>query len=53
MLKLKNNPELKDFQEYVTNLEIERGFEKETVLEETLDLNNLEGKINIKEINCK
>ena len=32
---------------------IEENDEKETVLEETLDLNNLEGKINIKEINCK
>lgn len=32
MLVLKENPILKDFQEYVKNLEADRGFEKEDVI---------------------
>lgn len=35
-LHLKDNPTLKDFQEYVKELEIDRGFEKQNVLEKCL-----------------
>lgn len=45
MLNLKNNPELKDFQEYVTKLEIDRGFENETVLEKCLLLGEEIGEL--------
>jgi len=36
MPTLKEEPTLKDFQEYVKNLEIERGFEKEAVISKCL-----------------
>jgi len=36
MLKLMEKPTLKDFQEYVKKLEIERGFDKENILQKCL-----------------
>ena len=46
MLKLKHNPTLKDFQEYVNKLEIERGFIKDTLLEKCLHLGEEVGELN-------
>lgn len=36
MLKLANKPNLKDFQKYVAELEIERGFDNQTILDKCL-----------------
>jgi len=44
-LKLKNNPTLKDFQEYVKELEKERGFEKQNVIEKSLLLGEEIGEL--------
>jgi len=38
MPELKNNPTLKDFQNYVAELEKERGFTNETILQKALHL---------------
>lgn len=46
MLDLKENPTLKDFQEYVKNLEIERGFDTESVLQKCLLLGEEIGELN-------
>lgn len=45
MPKLKENPTLKDFQGYVKELEIERGFEKEDVLLKCLLLGEEVGEL--------
>lgn len=45
MPDLKKNPLFKDFQEYVSKLEIERGFENETVLEKCLLLGEEVGEL--------
>jgi NTP pyrophosphatase (non-canonical NTP hydrolase) len=44
-LKLTQNPTLKDFQEYVQELELERGFEKQNVLEKSLLLGEEIGEL--------
>ena len=44
-LSLKTNPNLKDFQEYVTELEKERGFIKQTVIEKCLMLGEEVGEL--------
>lgn len=46
MLNLKENPTLKDFQEYVRKLEIERGFNNENVLQKCLLLGEEIGELN-------
>lgn len=45
MLKLKENPTLKDFQNYVIELEKERGFTKQTVLQRSLLLGEEIGEL--------
>jgi len=45
MPELTNNPNLKDFQDYVSTLEVERGFEKESVLEKCLLLGEEIGEL--------
>lgn len=45
MLELKNNPLLKDFQSYVKELEKERGFIKQTVIEKCLLLGEEVGEL--------
>lgn len=45
MPKLANKPGLKDFQDYVAELEIERGFDKESVLEKCLLLGEEIGEL--------
>lgn len=45
MPKLKNNPTLKDFQNYVVELEDERGFNKTTILENCLLLGEEIGEL--------
>ncbi len=44
-LFLKENPSLKDFQEYVEELEVERGFEKQDVLQKCLLLGEEIGEL--------
>ncbi|HAF30522.1 MAG TPA: pyrophosphohydrolase [Bacteroidales bacterium] len=44
-LLLKENPTLKDFQEYVKELELERGFEKQGVLQKCLLLGEEIGEL--------
>jgi len=46
MPNLKENPTLKDFQEYVKKLEIERGFNNENVLQKCLLLGEEIGELN-------
>jgi len=46
MLHLKEKPTLKDFQEYVKKLELERGFIQETVLHKCLLLGEELGELN-------
>lgn len=43
---LKKSPTLKDFQEYVNKLEIERGFIKDTLLQKCLHLGEEVGELN-------
>lgn len=45
MLFLKNNPTLKDIQEYVIELEKERGFSEQTVLQKSLMLGEEVGEL--------
>jgi len=45
MLNLKDNPTLKDFQEYVKKLEVERGFHEESVLQKCLLLGEEVGEL--------
>jgi len=45
MPELTNNPNLKDFQDYVSTLEVERGFERETVIEKCLLLGEEIGEL--------
>lgn len=45
MPTLRENPTLKDFQEYVRELEIERGFDKEDVLKKCLLLGEEVGEL--------
>lgn len=45
MPRLKESPKLKDFQEYVKELEIERGFEKEDVIAKCLLLGEEVGEL--------
>jgi len=45
MPTLKENPTLKDFQNYVQELEIERGFSKDTVLQKCLFLGEEIGEL--------
>jgi len=45
MLFLKQNPTLKDYQEYVHNLDIERGFNKENILQKSLMLGEEVGEL--------
>lgn len=45
MPKLKNKPSLIDFQNYVKELEVERGFEKENVLQKCLLLGEEVGEL--------
>jgi len=42
---LKKNPSLKDFQKYVREMEIERGFEKGTVIQACLMLGEEVGEL--------
>lgn len=42
---LKQNPSLKDFQEYVREMEVERGFEKGTVIQACLMLGEEVGEL--------
>lgn len=44
-LKLKENPSIRDFQEYVVRLEIERGFDSQTALEKCLLLGEEMGEL--------
>lgn len=44
-LLLKENPTLKDFQEYVQELELERGFEKQDVIQKCLLLGEEIGEL--------
>jgi len=46
MPTLKKNPTLKDYQEYVKKLEIERGFSSESVLQKCLLLGEEIGELN-------
>jgi len=46
MLILKENPTLKDYQEYVKRLEAERGFSSESVLQKCLLLGEEIGELN-------
>lgn len=46
MLQLKENPILKDYQEYVEKLELERGFRKEDILQKCLLLGEEVGELN-------
>ena len=46
MPNLKENPTLKDFQDYVKKLEVERGFSKETILQKCLLLGEEIGELN-------
>jgi NTP pyrophosphatase (non-canonical NTP hydrolase) len=45
MPNLKNNPSLSDFQNYVKELEIERGFSKESVIQKCLMLGEEVGEL--------
>jgi len=45
MLNLKDNPTLKDFQNYVTQLEEERGFSNEPILGQCLQLGEEVGEL--------
>ncbi len=44
-LILKNNPTLKDFQEYIKDMRVERGFDDETIVEECLLLGEEVGEL--------
>jgi len=46
MLKLAEKPALKDFQDYVKKLEIERNFDKENILQKCLLLGEEVGELN-------
>lgn len=45
MLELKENPKIQDFQKYVQEMEIERGFDKEHVFKRTLLLGEEVGEL--------